>query len=121
MNDDLRVASSGEVVTERLQLFPQLAKIVDLAVEHHPYGPILVMHRLAPGFQVDNAQAPHPQAGVGTHIEPLVIRPARHDSGAQVAQFLFEDRLILEAYDAGDSAHARPAPFVIRAPGGATA
>ena len=86
-------------------LAAQLPEVVDLAVEHHPDGPILVGDRLAPGIEVDDAQAAHAQTHSGREVEAFVVGTPVDDGRAHVAQFLFEDGLAVQAHDASDSAH----------------
>src|SRR5262249_38046751 len=59
VDDRFRVGGRVEAMSGRLELAPQLAEVVDLAVEDDPDRPILVVNRLMPGRQVDDAQTPH--------------------------------------------------------------
>src|SRR5208337_648156 len=62
MDDDFRVGIGPETVAPGFQLFSKFAKVVDLPVEHHPYGSILIEDRLLSAGQVNNSQAAHAQS-----------------------------------------------------------
>src|SRR5213592_3658895 len=82
MQDDLGVALSGEHVSLRDQPTPQLAVVVDLAVEDDDLRPVFVEDRLSPARQIDDAEPSHPEADGALHIDALVVRPAMANRGA---------------------------------------
>ena len=57
MRDCLSVAGRPEHMPATPQLAAQLAKVVDLAVEHDPDGLVLVGDRRIPGLEVDDREA----------------------------------------------------------------
>jgi hypothetical protein len=57
MDDDFCIGVGSELMAFPLQLFSQFLKIIDLPIENHPYGPVLIGQRLVSAGQIDNAQA----------------------------------------------------------------
>jgi len=84
MQNRLGIALRRECVSAPQQLAPQLAVIVDLAVEDDDLGPIFVENRLAPAGQVDDAEPPHAQSHGAVHIDALVVRPSVPDGFAHL-------------------------------------
>ena len=69
------VSLAAEPVTP-LELLPQLAEVVDLAVEDEPERAVLVRHRLVGRLrQVDDRQPPVPESDRPVHVLPLGVRP----------------------------------------------
>src|SRR2546422_3880960 len=79
MQDRLGVALSGERMSPRDQHAPELAVVVDLAVEDDDLRPVFVEDRLSPARQVDDAEPSHPEADGPLHVQALVVRPAMTD------------------------------------------
>ena len=75
MQDDLGVALSGEHVSLRDQPTPELAVVVDLAVEDDDLRVVFVEDRLSSARQIDDAEPSHPEADVAVHVGALVVRP----------------------------------------------
>src|SRR6266699_1080156 len=63
----------------RFKFRSQLREVIDFAVEYHPKVVVLVVDRLVPCRQVDDAQPPHSQPGAAVRVNPLIVRPAVHD------------------------------------------
>ena len=58
MRQDLSIRALSEYVAMGLELMPEFAVVVDLAIEDGPDGSVCVRHRLRSGWrQVDDAQA----------------------------------------------------------------
>ena len=74
------------VCPSRSQRGAQLAVVVDLAVEDHPDGAVLVGDRLVAGRDVDDAQAPHAERDAVLDVEALVVRSAVADDVAHALQ-----------------------------------
>src|SRR6266567_3777158 len=79
MNDDFRVAMSGEKMAAGLQLRTQFLKVINLPIEDDPYGFVFVEDWLVPTRQIDDAQAPHAHTGAILHKNAFVVRAAVHD------------------------------------------
>ena len=56
VNDRLGVRGGPEAMAARLELLPELAVVVDLAVEDDPDAAVLVLHRLMAAGAVDDGQ-----------------------------------------------------------------
>ena len=74
MQNSLRIRVRRENVPSRLEIRPQLAVIVDFAIEYNLQQTVLIGHRLLAAGQIDNLQTPHTQTDWSVHIKPLVIR-----------------------------------------------
>ena len=118
MHDHLGVRLRPEAVPASFQLGAELAVVVDLAVEDELDGAVLVPDRLVPRLEVDDRQAPEPEADAGSvvvlfDVDPVVVRPSMPDRRRHAA----EDVTVypLAADDAADPAH----PVVSRYPSGA--
>src|SRR4051812_18746672 len=90
MDDRLDVPLSPKLVARALQSPPQLAEVVNFAVEHAPDRAVFVRQRLSASFQVDDRQPPMPKryarlgviAGLNAEIAPItaaVVRPSMSD------------------------------------------
>ncbi len=65
MHDDFGVGVRSELVAARDQALPDLAIVVDLAVEDQLHGAVLVADRLVGGgAQIDDAEAAEAEAGL---------------------------------------------------------
>src|SRR5690606_42098386 len=53
--------------------------VVDLAIEDHADGFVLVPDRLPAALQIDDAQPPHAEREARREVGPRAIRPAVHD------------------------------------------
>src|SRR4051794_11678426 len=85
MDQNLGVRMVGRKnVPGGLELFSQLAVIVDLAIEDHPYGCILVAHGLVAGGKVDDCKPAEAQCDVCRKMESTVIRAAVLDTGRHI-------------------------------------
>ncbi len=79
MNNHFRIAVGRKMVATRQKLGTKLRKVINFAVENHPYRTVLVKYRLVSSSQIDDAQAAHSQAGSVFDENALVIR----DRGAR--------------------------------------
>src|SRR5207247_526374 len=73
--DHLRVRLRTESYAARLELAPQLAEIVDFAVEDDSDRAIIARHGLVAGDQIDDGQAPMTQPGRTPADDCLAVRP----------------------------------------------
>ena len=79
-----------------LQIFAQLAVIVNLAVKNNPPGLILIMDGLVAGGKVNDLEAAHGKTEVPVTVIPFRVRPAvRHEPVHAFEQGLIR-RLIFE-------------------------
>ena len=74
-----RVARRAECMTPREEPRPQIAIVVDLAVEDDDFGPVFVENRLVTAAQVDNAEASHSESDAPGHVQACIV-------GATMAQ-----------------------------------
>ena len=118
VDDRLRVRRGVEGMPTRLELAAELPEVVDLAVEDDPHRAVLVPDGLAPGLEVDDPQAPHPQAHPRTQMKAVVVGAAMGDDPAHCAHLVQGDWAPVEAQRAGDAAHVelsaqdtRPSPY----------
>ena len=88
MHDCLGVAARVEAVPGGFEILPELAEVVDLAVEHDPDRFILVVDRLMPGCQIDDAEARMAQANAGLDAEARAVGSAMPDGGHHPLQQL---------------------------------
>ncbi len=73
----LAVAVGPHRVALANEVFPEVGKIVYLAVDHHPYGSVLVEQRLVRlRTQVDDRETPVPEHGPAVRPKPFGVRPA---------------------------------------------
>src|SRR5262245_825514 len=76
LQDHLGVAPRAEGAPLRLERLPELAKVVDLAVEDDPVAPGRIAHGLLPRHQIDDRQPRHPEPDVVGRVDPRVVGPA---------------------------------------------
>jgi hypothetical protein len=76
MDDGFGVARRVEAVAVRFQLAAQLAEVVDLAVEDDPNSLVLVVNRLMPRGQVDDAEPAHAEAHPALDVQPFIVGSA---------------------------------------------
>ncbi len=74
--DHLAVAVGAELRAQPCQLAPQLAKIVDFAVEHQRRAPVGGRHRLGRAREIDDRQAAEAEADPRRGPHAAVVRPA---------------------------------------------
>src|SRR5438128_10733732 len=86
VNDGFSIAVSIKSVAEFLELFAQLAIVVDLAVENNPRGAILIMNWLVTAREIDNRKPAHSQAHGAAEIEAIVVRTAMANCIAHPAE-----------------------------------
>jgi hypothetical protein len=82
MNDDLGVTVRREVVAAAHEILAQLTEVVDLAVEHDRDRAVLVVNRLVPGDEVDDAQPLDPEPDFTSAEDAARIWPAVLEAGA---------------------------------------
>ena len=105
VNDGFSIAIGIKGVAEFLELFAQLAIVVDLAIENDPRGAILIVNRLPAAREIDNRQPAHPQAHGPAEIEAVFVRTAMANCVAHPAdQMLVNVATIVSNY-ACDSTH----------------
>src|SRR5271157_2459430 len=68
MDDGFRITVGPELVPFGFESIAKFGKIVNLAIEHNPNRIVLVGHRLAAAFDVEDAQAPVRQANTAIEI-----------------------------------------------------
>ena len=105
MDDDFGVAAGPEDVSALLEVVPQLAVVVDLAVEDDPDRAVFVGHRLMPALEVDDAQPAHAERDAVSEIHALIVRAAVHDGRAHVADLVLGYRRAVPADDSSNAAH----------------
>ena len=76
MDDDFGIGMGAEGVAERLQFGHQFLKVVDFAIEHDDDRTVLVEQGLLAGGQVDDGQAPMPQADAGLQVQAAFVGAA---------------------------------------------
>ena len=76
VNDRLGVRSRPVLVTQALELGPEIAVVVDFAVEDRPDRAVFVRQRLPAAFQVDDAQPPVDQDGSTIRVHAGIVRTA---------------------------------------------
>src|SRR5207249_4833365 len=105
MDDHLRIGGGIEGMPEVFQLGLKFSEVINFSVEYHPNRAILVVHRLVPGLQVDDAQAAHPKPHALTHIEALIVRAAVGERCTHRLQPIERDRLLIETHHSRNTAH----------------
>ena len=108
VDDDLGVRPRAERVAESFQLAPQLQKIVDLAVEHHPDGLVLIGHGLMTAREIDDGEPPKAESDRPRHVVPLIVRAPVDEGPCHVFDVRAQDgSLDAEVVLSTDSAHGR--------------
>ncbi len=79
---DLRVALGVERPAGGAQLGPQLAEIVDRAVEDQAETPVRGAHGLVAVRRVENRQSAHPEGGLAFRLQAAVVGTAMEHGGA---------------------------------------
>src|SRR2546430_10692561 len=107
VQQDLGVCPRSKLMARRQQIFSELRKVVNLAIENNPDGLVLVRHRLmACGTEVDDAQAAVSQRdrliGVGENFDAAVVGAAMGNGGGHAT-----DQIVIGlAPDSGNATHA---------------
>src|SRR5690242_2718184 len=84
VDDYLGVRVRVEVVTAGFEFRAQFGEVIDFAVEDHPNIAILVVNRLMPRRQVNDAQTPHSQPRTSVHVDSFIVRTSVHDGLAHL-------------------------------------
>src|SRR5205807_1599983 len=109
MEDDLSIRPGSEGMASLLESAAQLFEIIDLAVERHPNGSILVRQRLTAAGRVDDSEPPRRQGRVLRAVEAFLIRAAVGERPRHCSKRGRGYRLIpSEVHNAADSAHLSP-------------
>ena len=104
VQDHLAVALALEAVAA-LEAAPQLAEVVDLAVEDEPQRAVLVRHRLARGVgEVDDREPPMAEPDRAFEVNALAVRPAVRERPGHGAYHLGRGRPT-PAQHAANAAH----------------
>ncbi len=94
-------------MAEALELAPQVAVVVDLAVEADPDRLVFVGERLLAGGQIDDAQTAVAQCRLSVDEDPFRVGTAMHDAVAHRDHALaIFGRELTGRDDADDSTHA---------------
>ena len=81
VRDDLGIAARTELVPAPQELLPELAEVVDLAVEDDGNGPVLVRDRRIAGDQIDDRQPVLPDHPLAADEGSPCVRPPVLDRG----------------------------------------
>ena len=104
MDEDLCITLRAKAVTGGLELLPQLAIVVDLAVLNDVNRPILVCDRLIARLEVDDREPSSCEGRVAVDQDSVAVRAAVHERLVHAL-----DRCPLHAVvgrdDSADSAH----------------
>jgi len=110
VHDRLGVGPGSIRMAERFELLAQVGVVVDLTVEDHPDGAVLVRERLLPRAQIDDAEATVGERGVRIAVQSGFVRPAVRDDVAHPQRT--RRRVPVEPVggdDSGDSTHDQAA------------
>ena len=106
VHDRFGVAMSADHVPARDQSRPQLAVVVDLAVEYDRVRAVFGGHRLPPAREVDDAEPAHPEADGTGDEAAFVVRPTMTNRAAhRPDQGGIDGALGVPVDDAYDAAH----------------
>ena len=115
VHDGFGVGGRPEPVPAPRQVRAQLAIVVDLAVEDDDLGAVLVRDRLAPSFQVDDAQPAHAEADLPRDEKSFVVGPTVANGPAHRPDHSRLDGLLqIAVNDAYDAAHTSAGSSVTR-------
>jgi len=106
VHQGLRIPGRLEAVPPAQQVLAQLAVVVDLAVERHPYAFVFIGQGLLAPLHVDDAQTNVPQSGVLGGNQTLSVRPPMAHHVAHAADDLGIYRFVIEVRDSTDATHA---------------
>src|SRR5512146_2242813 len=106
MHDDFGIGIRPKHMAARLQFAPQLFKIVDFAVEHHPYGFCLIRHGLVSAAEIDDRETPEAEAERTGQEKAFVVRPSMDQRSGHSLGIVKPDRsMILKIILAANPAH----------------
>src|SRR5262249_31796427 len=89
-----------------LELGAQFNMVENLAVEHHPHRPILVVNGLIAAADIDDAEAGMRQTAMRVVIEAVTIRPAMLQRvNHELERAALRRCSITQVQNAGDAAH----------------
>ena len=108
MQDDFRIRARVEHVAARLQIFPQLHVIEDLAVESEAESAVGSVHGLMAAFEIDNAEAAMGQARPAIGVDAGCIGPAMRECADAAPKPRFVRVGVVEIKVTRDSAHKHP-------------
>ena len=103
MQHHLGVARRVERVTERLELRPQLAEVVDLAVVGELHAAVVGADRLVTTGRVDDGEPPVAQGSEGVLEEALTVGPSMGDASGHGRQ----EGGVGRAPEPGNATHGR--------------
>src|SRR5438270_6086899 len=87
------------------ELRAQFREVVDFAVKNHPYAAVLVVNRLLPAREVNDAKPAHAEADISRHVRALFIGTAVYDGLGHPPNFFDADNFLFPANHSGDPAH----------------
>src|SRR6185369_17401372 len=105
MDDRFGVTRRTEHVSAAREPRPQLAVVVDLAVEHDPDGAVLVRHGLVSVLEIDDAQPPHAEGDAVAEMDAFVIRSTVRHRAAHGADLAVGHRTATRPEDSCNPAH----------------
>src|SRR5215469_8157662 len=106
MDDHFRIRVGVEAMPAPLELASQLGEVIDFSIEDGPNRAVFVENRLMSAGNVDDAEAPHSQAGILLREDAFVVRAAMDDGLAHAVNGYRVDSLSpVRADDSRDSAH----------------
>jgi hypothetical protein len=79
MNNYFGIRVGIKAMPSSLQFGPQFRKVVNLAVEHQPHGPVFIEDGLMTACQVDNAEAAHAKPDPVFDEYTLIVRAAMNN------------------------------------------
>jgi hypothetical protein len=98
-------------MAELLELTPQLAEIVDLAIVDDAKALVGASHRLGAARAVDDRQASMAERQTGLEVETAAIRPAMaHGLGHALDSLASHGPVASKVQDACETAHDRVRP-----------
>ncbi len=105
MNEHLAVALRREHVARRLQFAPQLAEVVDFAVEDDGNCAVGGEQRLGAAGDIDHGKATMAEADGAVVMKPVGIGPAMRERRGHRRQRGARPRIVAEI--SGDAAHGK--------------
>ena len=106
MDEHLCVPVRPEPMPGALELVPELAVVVDLAVLDHVNGALFVRDRLVARLEVDDREPPRRERDAGVVELPETVGAAVDQRPAHGGD-AFGDGTAVRGRDSADSAHAR--------------
>src|SRR5262245_26547913 len=115
VHDDFSVALRAENMASRLQFAFQFRKVVDLSVEDHPDGLILIGHRLMYASKINDRQTAKTQSKRAIEVESFVVRTTVNDRCSHSPDhFWFHRTLAAKIILSANSAHDQATRFAAR-------